>query len=52
MTRPMLGFKASEATQGRWAGIELMHMLRKGQIVVEEGAEGLTPAEQFYSLAT
>ena len=28
-----------------------MHMLKKGQMVVEEGVEGLTPAEQFYALA-
>jgi hypothetical protein len=28
-----------------------MHMLKKGQMVVEEGAEGLTPARQFYALA-
>jgi hypothetical protein len=27
-----------------------MHMLKKGQLVVEEGAVGLTPAEQFYAL--
>ena len=28
-----------------------MHMLKKGQLVVEDGDEGLTPAEQFYALA-
>jgi hypothetical protein len=32
-------------------GIELMHMLKKRQLVVEEGAEDLTAAELFYSLA-
>jgi hypothetical protein len=32
-------------------GIELMHMIRKKQMVVEAGEEGLTTAEQFYSLA-
>jgi putative transposase len=47
----MLGFKSFEAAQGSLVGIELMPMLKKGQMVVEEGAEGLTPAEQFYSLA-
>jgi DDE domain len=31
VTRPMLGFKAFQATQRMLAGIELMHMLRKGQ---------------------
>jgi hypothetical protein len=33
------------------AGIELMHMLKKGQMVIEEGVQGLPPAEQFFSLA-
>jgi hypothetical protein len=28
-----------------------MHMLKIGQLVREERAEGLTPAEQFYALA-
>ena len=43
VTRPMLGFKSLDAAQCTLAGIELMHMLRKGQI--EEGVEqGLTPA--------
>jgi hypothetical protein len=32
-------------------GIELMHMIRKKQMVLEVGEEGLTTAEQFYSLA-
>jgi putative transposase len=50
VTRPMLGFKSCEAAQYTVAGVELMHMLRKGQL--EEGAEqGLTPAAQFYALA-
>jgi putative transposase len=50
VTRPMLGFKAFDAAQNTLAGIELMHMLRKGQL--EAGAEqGRTPAEQFYLLA-
>src|SRR5262245_27878593 len=51
VTRPMLGFKAFEAAQATLAGIELMHMLKKRQLIVEAGAEGLTAAEQFYSLA-
>ena len=50
VTRSMLGFKAFDAAQGTLAGVELMHMLKKRQMVVEEG-EGLTAAEQFYSLA-
>jgi len=28
-----------------------MHMLNKGQMVVERGVDDLTPAEQFYTLA-
>jgi putative transposase len=51
VTRPVLGFKSFAAAQGTLAGIELMHMLKKGQMVVEEGAEGLTPAALFYALA-
>jgi transposase-like protein len=51
ITRPMLGFKAFEAAQSTLVGIELMHMIRKRQLVVEEGDDGLTSAELFYSLA-
>jgi putative transposase len=51
VTRPMLGFKSFAAAQAALIGIELMHMLKKGQLVREEGIEGLTPAEQFYALA-
>jgi len=48
--RPMLGFKAFDAAQSTLTGIELMHMLRKGQL--EGGMEaGLSAAEQFYALA-
>jgi putative transposase len=52
VTRPMLGFKSFTAAQDTFVGIELMHMIRKKQMVVEAGEEGLTAAEQFYSLAT
>ena len=51
VTRPMLGFKSFEAAQDTLVGIELMHMSKKRQLVVEEGEEGLTAAELFYSLA-
>jgi putative transposase len=51
ITRPMLGFKSFEAAQGTIAGVELIHMIKKGQLVVEEGDESLTAAEQFYTLA-
>jgi putative transposase len=49
--RPMLGFKTFAAAQATLVGIELMHMIKKRQLVVEEGDEGLTAAELFYSLA-
>jgi putative transposase len=48
-TRSMLGFKSFDAAQWTLAGIELMPMLKKGQLVREDGAEALTPAEQFYA---
>jgi putative transposase len=51
VTRPMLGFKSFDAAHDTLVGIELMHMLKKRQLVVEEGAEDLTVAELFYSLA-
>jgi putative transposase len=51
LTRPMLGFKSFDTAQSTLAGIELMHMLKKGQLAGEEAVEGLTPAEQFYALA-
>ena len=51
VTRPMLGFKAFDAAQDTLVGIELMHMIKKKQLIVEEGDESLTAAELFYSLA-
>jgi putative transposase len=51
ITRPMLGFKAFAAAQCTLAGVELMHMIKKRQMVVEAGDEGRTAAELFYSLA-
>ena len=51
ITRPMLGFKAFDAAQATLVGIELMHMIKKRQLMVEEGNEGRTAAEQFYALA-
>src|SRR5262245_5396673 len=51
VTRPMLGFKSFDAAQVTLAGIELMHMLKKQQLMVESGDEGLTVAQQFYALA-
>jgi putative transposase len=51
VTRPMLGFKSFDAAQGTLVGIELMHMIKKRQMIMGAGEEGLTAAEQFYSLA-
>jgi putative transposase len=47
-TRPMLGFKSFWSAAVTLAGIEIMHMIRKGQLLL---AGGLSPARQFYSLA-
>ena len=38
-------------TRPTLVGIELMHMIKKRQLGLEEGEEGLTAAEQFYTLA-
>ena len=46
-TRPMLGFKNFHCAQKTLAGIELMKMIKKGQMA----GDYLSPAEQFYSLA-
>ena len=48
MTRPMLGFKSFCSAAITLAGIEIMHMIRKGQLIYQGT---LTPAQQFYSLA-
>lgn len=48
--RPMLGFKSFRRAQTILAGIELVHMIRKGQLQHPAG-NGLTRVEQFYLLA-
>src|SRR6266700_6525683 len=45
VTRLMLGFKSFTAAHDTLVGIELMHMIKKRQRLVEEGDEGLTAAE-------
>jgi putative transposase len=50
IVRPMLGFKSFRSARRTLAGIELMHMLKKGQMISHNGQE-LSAAEQFYSLA-
>ena len=50
VTKPMLNFKSFCAAKCVLAGIELMHMIRKGQLLLEGGIE-LSFADQFYALA-
>lgn len=50
VTRPMLGFKSFRSAQAILAGIELMHMIRKGPFMME-GCDGMSFADQFYTLA-
>ena len=50
VTRPMLNFKSFRAARNVLAGIELMHMIRKGQLVLQ-GSTALSFADQFYALA-
>jgi transposase-like protein len=47
--RPMLGFKKFSCARILLTGIELMHMIRKGQM--KDPRLGRTAAQQFYSLA-
>jgi putative transposase len=49
-TRPMLGFKSFWAARCTIAGIEVMHAIRKRQLLTSENAPQ-TPAAQFYALA-
>ena len=50
VTRPMLNFKSFRAARNVLAGIELMHMIRKGQLMLQ-GCSALCFADQFYALA-
>jgi transposase-like protein len=50
ITKPMLGFKSFHSAKNILAGIELMHMIRKGQLNME-GWETMSFADQFYALA-
>ena len=49
ITKPMMGFKSFRAARNVLAGIELMLMIRKGQMITEEGCD-LSFADQFYAL--
>lgn len=50
VTKPMLNFKSFRAARNVLAGIELMHMIRKGQLLLQ-GCIKLSFADQFYALA-
>ena len=50
ITRPMLGLKAFRCAARIIAGIETMHMVKKGQLRCPEG-QRLSAAGQFYGLA-
>jgi transposase-like protein len=49
ITRPMLGFKDFRCARIILSGIEVMHMIRKGQMKTENGTHP-SAAEQFYSI--
>ncbi len=49
MTRPMFNFKSFRSAGAVLAGIELMHMIRKGQFAVD--AAPMSCADRFYALA-
>jgi len=50
VTRPMLNFKSFRCASSVLAGIELMHMIRKEQLAIDD-ADALSSADQFYALA-
>ncbi|MGF6301073.1 IS6 family transposase [Paraburkholderia sp. WC7.3d] len=51
ITRPMLGFKDFHCARVILSGVELMHMIKKGQMKCR-GETPLSPAQQFYSLVS
>lgn len=50
ITQPMMGFKSFWSARIIIAGIETMHMIRKGQLE-RPGRQPVSAANQFYSLA-
>jgi transposase-like protein len=50
IVRPMLGFKSFRCASILIAGIEIMHMIKKGQLSGPEG-QASSAADQFHSLA-
>ncbi len=51
VTQPMLGFKSFWSARILIAGVETMHMIRKGQMDCPE-LKTMSAANQFYSLAS
>ena len=49
VTRPMLGFNTFRSAKNIIAGIEVMHMIRKGQLMLK-GCITISFADQFYAL--
>jgi putative transposase len=50
LTKPMLNFKSFRSASCVLAGIELMHMIRKGQFTINVAAV-MSFADQFYAMA-
>jgi putative transposase len=50
ITKPMLNFKSFQSAKNVLAGIELMHMIRKGKLMIV-GEDKMSFADQFYALA-
>ena len=50
VSRAMLNFKSFQTARSILAGIELMHMIRKGQLLLQ-GCTELSFADQFDTLA-
>lgn len=50
VTKPMLNFKSFRCARSVLAGIELMHMIRKGQFAID-APNAMSFADQFYALA-
>ena len=49
IVKPMMGFKFFPSARVTLQGIELMHMIKKSQMISSDG-QALSAAEQFYSL--
>jgi transposase-like protein len=50
IVRPLLGFTGFHSARTTLRGIELLHRIKKGQMIMAEGPS-LSAANQFYSLA-